>query len=274
MTKKKSNVSSLLATRRSPERAASPAGSISSNRERKRANESLDNLESPGKVARSDVPGSVCNRLASMEVRGGTVSEDALLDSSDDDVMDVNEQNEQLSNILEKNQELDEENSRIKAENLRLQQMVSLMDAPQAGPSRYRPLVQTQASQPGPSGYVPNRSTFSELNATNVSPPRAASSFLQSAAPGSLTTVNVVLHPIEYPEEVIPDDQLRKIEVILNNIVSKTQDNLTGTRIDAIKFGAVFIVCGSQFEADFLTALVNTINWARDGISPLRVSSP
>lgn len=87
---------------------------------------------------------------------------------------------------------------------------------------------------------------------------------------------NLVLCPENYPEAVISDDMMKKIEVIMNGLFKKWSDkfSMQGITIDSCRYGAIFLNCKGMEVCDRVTALVDTINWRRHGLAKLICVSP
>lgn len=88
--------------------------------------------------------------------------------------------------------------------------------------------------------------------------------------------IKLVIRPLDYPNAVISDDMMKKMEVIINGLFKKGSGkfSMKGVVIEACKYGAIFLNCRNWEESDRLTALVESINWERHGLPDMMCGSP
>lgn len=86
---------------------------------------------------------------------------------------------------------------------------------------------------------------------------------------------SIVIKPVDYPNQIINDNDVKEIEEAICNIVKKSQGqiNLNSVTVEQVKYGVMFIRSQESGEANKLAAMIGAFPWARFGLPTLQCIS-
>lgn len=167
------------------------------------------------------------------------------------------------NNILRRLEEMEkaqrlmqEENDRLAAELWSYQQPFNIDDTIVVPP---RPIINrvSQGQNRQPDNSASNYTLAQHLDDQQVSPS------------------SIVITPVDYPNRIIDDKDVKVIEEAIGNILNKSegQINLTNVIVEQVKYGVMFIRSQSSGEANKLAAMVRALPWAKFGLPTLQCIS-
>lgn len=118
-----------------------------------------------------------------------------------------------------------------------------------------------------------NRVTANQTQHPIISTPNT--SFAQELENQKVIPSSIVIKPVDYPNHIINDKDVKEIEEAIGNIVKKSQGqiSLNSVTVEQVKYGVMFIRSHETSEAIKLAAMIAAFPWARFGLPALQCIS-